>query len=165
MMTLVSLVMLDAETIATVLANPKRFLETLGAEATPADMVVAVATQARDYQAACGAQPPWVGYLAVDPYSHDVVGACSYKGNPSPAGEVEIAYYTFPAHEGRGFATGMAQDLLAEAFVHPEVNCVFAHTLPVAGPSTRVLEKIGLQKVGLGTDPDVGPVWRWELRR
>ncbi|MCE9614519.1 MAG: GNAT family N-acetyltransferase [Lentisphaerae bacterium] len=165
MMKLVSLVMLDAEAIATILANPKQFLKDLNSEATPVDLLAQVVTQARDFQAAHGATAPWLGYLALDPYTSEIVGSCSYKGNPTPEGLVEIAYFTFPAHEDCGYATGMAQDLLAEAFVHPEVNAVIAHTQPKVSASTRVLEKVGLQKTGTVEDPEDGPVWRWELHR
>ncbi len=33
-----------------------------------------------------------------------VVGVCAYKFQPDSAGAVEIAYGTFPAYEGRGYA-------------------------------------------------------------
>src|ERR1044071_6302171 len=59
-----------------------------------------------------GASPPWTGYLAVDSTRRAVVGTCGYTGPPDVAGQVEIAYFTFPAYEGQGYASGMARRLV-----------------------------------------------------
>ena len=46
-------------------------------------------------------QPPWLGYLALDPQTNMIVGSCGFK-HPCRDGAVEIAYFTFPGHEGQG---------------------------------------------------------------
>jgi RimJ/RimL family protein N-acetyltransferase len=48
----------------------------------------------------------WGSYLAYD--GETPVGTCAFKTAPNAEGAVEIAYFTFPAFEGRGFATTMA---------------------------------------------------------
>src|ERR1700722_15749706 len=49
-----------------------------------------------------GYTPPWIGYLAVE--NQLCVGTCAFKSAPN-FGRVEIAYFTFPEHEGKGIAT------------------------------------------------------------
>lgn len=106
----------------------------------------------------------WGGYLAVDEQG-SVVGTCAFKDAPNGHGVVEIAYFTFPAFENRGYATAMAQALVELAFESPAVQRVIAHTLPEPNASTRVLTKVGLQFVGDVVDPEDGPVWQWETPR
>lgn len=49
-----------------------------------------------------GAEPPWIGYFAVEGASGEVQGSCSFVGPPQQ-GSVEIAYFTFPATKGRSW--------------------------------------------------------------
>ena len=111
-----------------------------------------------------GAQPPWIGYLAIDQDAGEVVGTCGFKGNPNAAREVEIAYGTIKSFEGRGVATAMARQLTAVALRKPAARFVIAHTLPERNASGRVLEKSGYQLAGEVIDPEDGTVWRWELQ-
>jgi len=75
---------------------------------------------------------------------------------------VEIAYFTFPEHEGQGCATEMARQLTEMALQDPQVQRVIAHTLPEPNASTHVLEKNGFRFVGSTEDPEEGTIWRWE---
>ncbi|MGH7579972.1 MAG: GNAT family N-acetyltransferase [Gemmatimonadales bacterium] len=104
----------------------------------------------------------WGSFLAVDGGSRLVVGTCAYKGPPDPDGAVEIAYFTFPSYEGRGYASGMAASLTARAGALPPARIVRAHTLPERNASVRILEKLGFAHLGEVVDPEDGPVWRWE---
>lgn len=108
---------------------------------------------------------PWDGYLTVDSDTRAVIGACGFKGAPSPDGDVEIAYFTFPDFERRGYATTMARELIALAWRDPAVRRVLAHTLPEPNASTRVLQKVAMRFAGEVFDPEDGRVWRWELIR
>ena len=110
--------------------------------------------------------PPerWGGYYAVDEDTHEVVGSCAFKTPPTAEGTVEIAYFTYPPFEGRGYATEMARKLVDLATQAGTVGSVIAHTLPEPSASTRVLEKAGLELVAEVTDPEDGPVWRWHRR-
>lgn len=100
---------------------------------------------------------PWAGYLAED--DGEFVGSCAYK-TPPIAEEVEIAYFTFPEHEGRGIATRMAQHLVDIAFANGVVR-VKAQTLPEPNASTRLLEKLGFVFTGPVMHPEDGEVWEW----
>ena len=111
-----------------------------------------------------GAPPQWGGYLACDTGSRQVIGTCAFKGAPDAAGCVEIAYFTFPAFEGRGYGGAMAGALVDKARASGLVRMVAAHTLPAASASTRILQRLGFTQVGtVIDDPADGPVWRWEL--
>jgi ribosomal-protein-alanine N-acetyltransferase len=107
---------------------------------------------------------PWGGYFAVDEDTHEVVGSCAFKTPPTAEGSVEIAYFTYPPFEGRGYATEMARQLVEMATQAGTVASIVAHTLPESSASTRVLEKAGLALVGEVIDPEDGLVWRWHRR-
>ena len=106
----------------------------------------------------------WGGYLAVDYETQEVIGSCAFKAPPTEEGAVEIAYFTYPGFEGRGYATAMARQLIGLASGSAVVKRVIAHTLPEANPSTHVLEKVGMSFAGEAIDPEDGRVWRWQVR-
>lgn len=108
-----------------------------------------------------GFVPPWTGYLA---FMGDIcVGTCAFKAPPK-GNRVEIAYYTFPAYEGRGHATSMAIALMQIAFeVQPGIRLI-AHTPAEESASTAVLSKLGFHLTGRGHDTDEGEVWEWMLQ-
>jgi [ribosomal protein S5]-alanine N-acetyltransferase len=109
-----------------------------------------------------GSPVGWGGFLAVDTSTRAVVGTCGFKGKPED-GAVEIAYFTFPPYERRGYAGAMARAVVARAR-EAGVPRILAHTLPQPNASTRVLQKIGFAHLGSVQDPEDGEVWRWELR-
>lgn len=100
---------------------------------------------------------PWAGYLVAE--QGVFIGTCAFKAPPE-SGEVEIAYFTFPEHEGRGVATLMAQSLVDLARKHGVVK-IKAQTLPETNASTRILEKLGFQFFGPIIHPTDGEVWEW----
>ena len=73
-----------------------------------------------------------------------------------------MAYFTFPSHEGRGYATAMSRQLRNLAAAEGSVCTVRAHTLPERNASGRILTKLGFRNVGEVLDPEDGPVWRWD---
>lgn len=102
---------------------------------------------------------PWIAYLALQ---EDVVlGTCAFKSPPN-AGKVEIAYFTFPEHEGKGIATWMAEQLIAIAHREDRHLVVTAQTLPEKNASTAILEKLGFTRTGEAWDEEVGTVWAWQ---
>lgn len=105
-------------------------------------------------------QPPWVGYLAVA--AGACVGTCAFKAPPQN-NEVEIAYFTFPEHEGQGLATQMAAQLIAIARAHVPAVVIVAQTLPEDNASTRILSKLGFARTGVIDHPQDGTVWEWKL--
>jgi len=109
--------------------------------------------------------PEWGGYLVADEEQAMIIGTCGFTHGPEENGSVEIAYFTFPRFEGRGYATAMGHALLNRALESDAVRDVIAHTLPERNASTRILEKIGFRLVGEAHDADAGKVWRWVYRR
>ena len=108
--------------------------------------------------------PPWIGYLAEDETTGTIIGSCGYKGDCCD-GAVEIAYFSFPGFERRGFATEMARLLNDLAWRYREVRVIRAHTLQEENASVSLLRRLGFSWRGTVDDPDDGPVWRWELYR
>ncbi|MCO6430500.1 MAG: GNAT family N-acetyltransferase [Deltaproteobacteria bacterium] len=102
--------------------------------------------------------PPWISYLGVS--NGEVVGSCSFKGAPKD-GRVEIAYFTFPEGEGRGFATEMVRLLLDTAYNRDPAVTVTARTLKEKNASHTVLEKSGFTAESTVTDPEDGEVLEW----
>lgn len=107
----------------------------------------------------------WWFYFPVHIQNNRLIGTCGYKGPPNTAGEVEIGYEIAANYRNKGLATEAVAVLLAQAFMHPSVQKVIAHTLPENNASANVLTKSGFCKVAEVTDPDDGLVWRWELER
>ncbi len=110
----------------------------------------------------CPRNPPWTGYVTIDRENNRVIGVCGFTAAPTNE-TVEIAYFTFPLFEGRGFATAAANELVTIARESSEVRTVIAHTLPESNASTRVLGKNGFCLAGEVVHPEDGRVWRWEL--
>ena len=76
---------------------------------------------------------------------------------------VEIGYAVVLAYRGRGLATEAARGLVNHAFSHAHIKRVDVHTLAERNASTRVLEKVGMNRVGTVPDPDLHEVWHWSL--
>ncbi len=108
-----------------------------------------------------GYEPPWIGYLAL--VEGQVVGGCGFK-KPIDDGRVEIAYFTFPDFEQRGYASAMAKRLVAMAAVDAPGVLVTAQTLPEENASTKLLKRLNFQMIGAVEHPDDGTVWEWHFR-
>jgi len=107
----------------------------------------------------------WWTYLFLHPADKALIGVGGFAGPPSETGMVEIGYNIAPAYRNRGLATEAAQGLIDHAFSQPQIKMVEAHTLSEINGSTRVLEKVGMKKIGTSHDDDVGEVWHWRLMR
>jgi RimJ/RimL family protein N-acetyltransferase len=122
--------------------------------------VAGVLPATADLYRATGFEPPWIGYVATS--AGQAVGTCAFKTAPV-AGRVEIAYFTFPPCEGRGFATAMARQLVGLARARYPDIVVTAQTLPERNASNAILEKLAFRLAGVATDAEVGEVWEWHL--
>jgi RimJ/RimL family protein N-acetyltransferase len=107
-----------------------------------------------------GFDEPWICYIVLA--ESTPVGTCGFKSSPRDD-RVEIAYFSFPGFEGRGFATAMAMELVAIARRHNPSVIVAAQTLPERNASHRVLEKLGFSHVATLEHPEDGTVWEWQL--
>jgi RimJ/RimL family protein N-acetyltransferase len=104
---------------------------------------------------------PWGSYLVHR--DGRPIGIGAFKSAPASDGEVEIAYMTFPAFEGRGHAGGTIAALVAiaeAAGARP-----IAHTLPEENASNTALLRNGFVYAGELDDPEDGLIWRWEKSR
>ena len=126
-------------------------------EPMPKDLAAACA-QSADLYRRIGYAAPWVSYVACD--AGVGVGGGAFVGAPRD-GVVEIAYFTLPQFERRGYATHTANHLVAIARAASPSVVVKACTLPERNVSTRILERLGFRFAGLGRDKDVGEVWEW----
>jgi len=107
-----------------------------------------------------GFQPPWIGYVAAS--EGRAVGGGAFKGPPHD-NRVEIAYYTLPELEGRGFASATARELIRVARETQPGIIVVAQTLPTRNASNALLEKLGFAFKGSLVHPEDGEVWEWQL--
>lgn len=130
-----------------------------GASANGSEDVVAASVRLYEQR---GFEPPWTGYLGLE--DRLVVGACGFAAPPA-LGEVELAYFSFPGHEGRGVATRMVRALIdctCAAAARARLAYI-AHTLPRRDASTAILRKLGFKRLGALEHPDDGLVWKWRL--
>lgn len=130
-----------------------------GIETLP-EAAVAVIADTVNHYARAGYAPPWTGYLACE--NDVVVGSCAFVAAPDN-NEVEIAYYTFREHEGRGVATRMAKRLIALARARNPNISLNAHTLPEENASAAILRKLAFSWLGAIEHPEDGTIWRWRL--
>ena len=142
-------------------------LISIGPDGAPTEPVVELTDVAREACASTAALyanvgfvPPWIGYLGI--VRNDVIGTCAFKA-PMQGQRVEIAYFTFPEFEGRGYATRMARALVHVAAAASPGVLVVAQTLPEDNPSTSVLRRLGFELDGPLEHPDDGLVWEWHL--
>ena len=104
---------------------------------------------------------PWGSYVVH--LGGRPIGIAAFKSAPGPDGEVEIAYMTFPAFEGRGHAGGTIAALVAIA--EAAGAAPIAHTLPEENASNKALRRSGFAYAGEVMDPEDGQIWRWEKAR
>ena len=101
---------------------------------------------------------PWVGYIAV--FDGDAVGGGAFVG-PPVKNHVEVAYYTLPEQEGKGYASQTASALVKMARAANPSIVLTAKTLPEKNASTAILEKLGFKCVGETSDDEIGLAWLW----
>ncbi len=117
-------------------------------------------TETSKFYESTGFQRPWISYLGV--VETKPIGICSFKSSPKD-GQVEIAYFTFPNGEGRGFATEMARQLIEIAKREQQDIRVIAQTLVAPNASHQVLRKLGFNLIGEIEHPSDGKVLEWVL--
>lgn len=161
---MVTLKPLDTAYLQALAADPTALLAAHPNHLEVAGLVGEMATATLGMYAMTGATDPWLSYFALRDSDNALLGICSFK-SPPVQGLVEIAYFTFPGHEGRGVGSIMARELLKIAFNEYDVKAVLAHTLPEENASTAILRKRGFTLVETVEDPDDGTIWRWALLR
>ncbi len=110
------------------------------------------------WYARVGFVPPWTGYFSVT--AGIAVGGGGFKEAPKD-GRVEIAYFTVPEFEGRGFGTQTARALVEIARRADKRLVIAAQTLPVENASTAILRRLGFRLDRPLVHPEDGEVWEW----
>jgi len=98
--------------------------------------------------------------LIVHAGDRTLIGEAGFHGPPDKTGTVEIGYSIVPEYRGRGFASEATKALISAAFTSPSINRIVAECLDDNRASLRILEKLGMRRVGSADD-----TVRFELRR
>jgi RimJ/RimL family protein N-acetyltransferase len=93
-----------------------------------------------------------------------VVGSVVFHGKAGEDGIVEIAYGVDEAFQGRGYATEAVAACVDWALAQDRVRAVQATTLPWHRASLRVIEKVGMVKVGVRDHETMGELLVFERR-
>ncbi len=98
----------------------------------------------------------WGIWLMIRRTDFVVIGDLGFKGKPDGEGTVEIGYSVAPAYRRQGYASEATQALVGWTLAQPGVRRIVAECAPDNIASVRVLEKLGMQRLGT-----VGPLLRW----
>ena len=93
-----------------------------------------------------------------------VVGSVVFHGRPAEDGVAEIAYGVEEASQGLGYATEAVGASVEWAFAQPGVRAVQAATFAWHVPSLRVIEKVGMVRVGTREHEVLGEMLLFERR-
>lgn len=106
--------------------------------------------------------PPWIGYLIIE--NNQVLGTCGFASTPKE-GQVEIAYWTFPAFEGKGVASFACSELIQIAQKEDSTILITAKTAPEHNASSHILKKNGFMFSKIVQDHEIGDAWLWVLKK
>jgi ribosomal-protein-alanine N-acetyltransferase len=94
------------------------------------------------------------------------VGSIGFGGPPDVDGAVVLGYATYPGAQGHGYATEACQALVEWAWTHESAKKVCATVPNWNTSSVRVAEKLGMRKLGIIWDEDLGEdVELWAVER
>jgi ribosomal-protein-alanine N-acetyltransferase len=91
----------------------------------------------------------WRFYFILHTADRAVIGDAGFKGPPDHEGSVEIAYGIVPAYRRQGYTFEAVQALIGWSFSQPEVMQIIATCDDDNAGSIRILEKLGMQRVGV----------------
>ena len=100
---------------------------------------------------------PWV---VIARAGNIVVASAGFVGKPDADGTIELGFGTHTDYRNRGYASEAARALVDWGLAQPDVERVIAKCDPDNYPSMRVLEKIGMQRVG---DADGQLIWQTDV--
>ena len=94
-----------------------------------------------------------------------IVGSVIFHGRPGEDRVAEVGYGVELDSQGRGFATEATRACVEWALAQPNVRAVQATTMPWHRSSLRVIEKIGMRRVGTREHDMFGELLVFEKRR
>jgi [ribosomal protein S5]-alanine N-acetyltransferase len=115
-------------------------------------------TMWEEYYPKIGFYFPWVGYFVKQ--DNTIIGSCAFTGPPEN-NKVEISYWTFKEHEGKGVATFACSQLVSMAKKNNPSLTITAKTAPEHNASTKVLQRNGFTFSGVVQDHEIGDAWEW----
>ena len=86
--------------------------------------------------------------LIVHAADETLIGETGFHGPPDTSGTVEVGYSIVPAYRGRGFAAEATRALNQHVLARPGIRRIIAECLDDNVASMRVLEKLGMLRVG-----------------
>jgi [ribosomal protein S5]-alanine N-acetyltransferase len=89
-----------------------------------------------------------------------VIGSAGFIGKPNARGSIELGFGVHPTHRNRGYASEAARALVEWGLDQPGVEHVIAKCDRDNLPSVRVLEKLGMVRLG-----DADGQLLWEIAR
>jgi RimJ/RimL family protein N-acetyltransferase len=93
-----------------------------------------------------------------------ILGSVVFHGHPGEDGDAEIGYGIEESAQGRGLATEATRACVEWALRQPAVLTVSATTHPLNRASIRVLEKVGMRRVGTRDEP-IGELLVYSISR
>ena len=88
-----------------------------------------------------------------------VIGSIGFKAEPDKDGIVEIGFGIDPAFRRKGYATEAVRGLTGWALSQNDIQKVIAECELDNKPSVKVLEKAGMQRIGVEKD-----MIKWEIK-
>lgn len=102
----------------------------------------------------------WGAWLVIKKSDGQVIGDIGFKGKPNENKQVEVGYGFLKEHWNKGYATEAVETLMLWAFATGKVKVIIAETLQDNHGSMRVLEKLGMKRVGTS-----GEMVNWKLEK
>lgn len=107
----------------------------------------------------------WGDRILVTRDGRRIVGSVVFHGYPSESGVAELAYGIEEGSQGRGYATEGVRAAVGWALEQTSVQAVHATTTPWHQGSIRVLEKVGMVRIGVREHDVLGDLLLFERRK
>jgi len=97
--------------------------------------------------------------------SRRVIGSVVFHGRPDQDGIAEVGYGIEESSQGQGLATEATSACVKWALEHDFVRAVRATTFSWHRPSLRVMEKLGMVKIGTDEHETLGELYVFEVKK
>lgn len=89
----------------------------------------------------------WGVWLVIDKQTNKIIGDIGFKGKPDLEKSVEVGYGITSSEQNKGYATEALKSIIEWAFNSNSVNKIMAECLVDNTPSSKVLEKLNMEKI------------------
>ena len=94
-----------------------------------------------------------------------IVGSVVFHGRPDAEGMTEVGYGVEESYQRQGFATEATRACVDWAFAQAGLKAVSAATFPWHTASRRVIDRLGMVKIGEREHDVLGELWVFAVRR